>query len=45
MKLNLTGKALMLKSLSFQTTEDASDFHPVPTGGYKEAIELLKGLQ
>jgi hypothetical protein len=45
MKLDLTGKALMLKSLSFQTTEDASEFHPVPNGGYKAAIELLKTLQ
>ncbi len=44
MKLNLTGKALMLKSLSFQTTEDASDFHPVPNFGYKDAIALLESL-
>jgi hypothetical protein len=45
MKLNLTGKALMLKSLSFQTTEDASDFHPVPNEDYKAAIALVEGLQ
>jgi hypothetical protein len=44
MKLDLTGKALMLKSLSFQTTEDASDFHPVPDAGYKEAIALVESL-
>jgi len=44
MKLNLTGKALMLKSLSFQTTEDASDFHPVPNFSYKDAIALLESL-
>ncbi len=44
MKLNLTGKALMLKSLSFQTTEDASDFHPVPDTGYKDAIRLVETL-
>ncbi len=45
MKLNLTGKALMLKSLSFQTIEDSSDFHPVPDSGYKAAINFLKALQ
>jgi hypothetical protein len=42
MKLNLTGKALMIKPLSFQTTEDASHFEPVPPDmGYQKAIELL----
>ncbi|HEY0786338.1 MAG TPA: hypothetical protein VGD62_10735 [Acidobacteriaceae bacterium] len=45
MKLNLTGKALMLKPLSFQTTEDASDFHAVPDAGYKEAIALVESLK
>ena len=45
MKLNLTGKALMLKSLSFQTTEDASDFHPVANSGYQSAIALVEGLK
>ncbi len=44
MKLDLTGKALMLKSLSFQTTEDASDFHRVPDAGYKDAIALVESL-
>lgn len=43
MKLNLTGKALMFKSLSFKTQEDESDFHPVPkTFGYQDAIRLLQ---
>jgi len=42
MKLNLTGKALMIKTLSFQTTEDASHFEPVPAQmGYQEAIKML----
>jgi hypothetical protein len=45
MKLDLHGKALMLKSLSFVTTEDASDFHPVPNDGYKPAIDLLRKLK
>ncbi len=45
MVLNLTGKALMLKSLSFKTTEDASDFHPVPNSGYQDAIGLVEGLK
>lgn len=42
MKLNLTGKALMIKPLSFQTTEDASQFEPVPPEmGYQNAIKML----
>ncbi|WP_155987607.1 hypothetical protein [Pseudacidobacterium ailaaui] len=42
MKLNLTGKALMIKPLSFQTTEDASHFEPVPADiGYQKAIDML----
>lgn len=42
MKLSLTGKALLFKSLSFQTTEDASDFQPVPPEtGYQNAIKML----
>jgi hypothetical protein len=45
MKLDLTGKALMLKSLSFKTTEDASDFHPVPNEGYQAAIKMLEALK
>ena len=42
MKLSLTGKALMIKPLSFQTTEDASHFEPVPPEmGYQGAIKML----
>jgi len=42
MKLNLTGKALMIKPLSFQTTEDASHFEAVPPEmGYQNAIKML----
>ena len=43
LKLNMTGKALMLKPLSFQVTEEASHFSPVPSGlSYKDAIQMLK---
>ena len=42
MKLDLTGKALMIKSLSFQTTEDSSNFEPVPPDmDYQSAIKML----
>ena len=42
MKLNLTGKILMVKSVAFQTTEDASHFEPVPAEmGYQDAIKML----
>jgi hypothetical protein len=42
MKLSLTGKALMIKPLSFQTTEVASHFEPVPPEmGYQNAIKML----
>lgn len=42
MKLSLTGKALLIKSLSFQTTEDASHFEPVPPEmSYQGAIKML----
>jgi hypothetical protein len=41
-KLNLHGKALMLKSLDFVTTEDETDFGPVPANwGYQDAVKLL----
>ncbi len=43
MKLDLTGKALMVKTLTFHITEDATDFEPVPTGmDYKDAIRMLQ---
>lgn len=42
MKLRLTGKALLIKNLNFQTTEDASHFEPVPPEmGYQNAIKML----
>lgn len=46
MKLRLTGKALMVKSLNFTTTEDSTDFQPVPKNiPYQDAIRLLQGSQ
>jgi hypothetical protein len=43
LKLNLKGKALMLKSLDIQWTEQASKFSQVPSGvNYRKAIELLE---
>jgi hypothetical protein len=42
LKLNLKGKALMLKSLDIQLTEQAIHFSPVPEGtDYHKAIRLL----
>jgi len=42
MKLDLHGKALMIKTLTFETTEDASDFEPVPAQwSYKDAVHML----
>jgi hypothetical protein len=44
LKLNLTGKILMIKSLVIQSTEDGSDYKPVSnTLTYKDAIHLLEG--
>ncbi len=44
MKLNLHGKALLFKSLDFETQEDASDFAPVPPQmTYQDAVKLLEG--
>jgi len=43
LKMNLAGKALMVKSVSIQIDELASGFAPVPPGiGYREAIAMLK---
>ncbi len=43
LKLNLRGKALMVKSLNVQITEQASHFSPVPAGiDYRQAIQLLQ---
>jgi hypothetical protein len=43
LKLNLKGKALMLKSLDIQLTEQATHFSQVPPGvDYRKAIQLLE---
>jgi hypothetical protein len=43
MQLNLTGKALLFKTLSFKTVEDSTDFQPVPREyTYKDAVRLLQ---
>jgi hypothetical protein len=45
-KLNLHGKALLFKSLDFDTTEDETDFTPVPADwGYQDAVKLLLTLK
>lgn len=46
MNLNLTGKALLVKSLSFRITEEMSRFSPVPADlDYRKAIQLLLSEQ
>ena len=43
LQLNLTGKALMVKSLEVQITEQTSHFSPAPPSlTYRDAIQLLK---
>jgi hypothetical protein len=43
MKMNLSGKALMVKPVKINIEEVASDFAPVPAGtGYREGIAMLK---
>jgi hypothetical protein len=43
MKLNLKGKALMLKSLDIQLTEQATHFSEIPPGvDYRKAIQMLQ---
>jgi hypothetical protein len=43
LKLNMKGKALMVKSLSFQITEQANHFSLAPDGvDYRKAIQLLE---
>jgi hypothetical protein len=45
MKLNLTGKILMVKTLTRRETEEASDFVLLPPDtDYKQAITILKDL-
>ena len=46
LKLNLKGKALMVKSLNIQLTEQATHFSQVPPGvDYRKAIQLLKNSE
>ncbi|HEX3659921.1 MAG TPA: hypothetical protein VHU89_00720 [Acidobacteriaceae bacterium] len=46
MQLNLTGKALLVKSLSFRITEEMSRFSPVPADlDYRRAIQMLLAEQ
>jgi hypothetical protein len=43
LKLNLRGKALMVKTVKIDIDEEASEFEAVPEGiGYREAIAMLK---
>jgi hypothetical protein len=43
LKLNLTGRALLVKSLRIKIDEEASGFSAVPEGmSYRDAIEMLK---
>lgn len=43
LKVSLTGKALMVKTLNIQIEEEASQFSPVPQGlSYRDAIAMLK---
>lgn len=43
MKLNLTGRALMVKQLSYHITEEMARYTPVPPGlDYHQAIRLLE---
>jgi hypothetical protein len=43
MKLSLTGRALLIKSLDIQMSEDKSEFSPVsPRMSYQQAIQLLE---
>ncbi|MGA8529474.1 MAG: hypothetical protein WB622_07150 [Acidobacteriaceae bacterium] len=46
MNLNLTGKALLVKSLGFRITEEMSRFSPVPADlDYRKAIQMLLSEQ
>lgn len=42
MRLNLTGRALMVKALTFRMNEEESRFTPVPPMPYTEAIRMLE---
>jgi hypothetical protein len=42
LKLNLTGRALLIKTLTVQMTEEESDFSPLPSPiDFRQAIQLL----
>jgi hypothetical protein len=43
-RLNLTGKILMVKALTIDSTDEASEFYPVPDAGYQAAIDYLKTM-
>lgn len=46
MKLNMTGKALLVKPLTFRVNEELAHFEPVPPGtDYHAAIKLLESAQ
>ena len=43
LKLNLTGRALLVKALNIQIDEETSHYSPVAPGiGYRDAIQMLK---
>jgi hypothetical protein len=43
MKLHVTGKVLLVRSLSSQVDEQMSHFSPVAAGmSYRDAIQMLK---
>jgi hypothetical protein len=43
MKLNLTGKALMVKTLNIRISEEMAHYAPVPTNlDYHKAIQMLE---
>jgi hypothetical protein len=45
MTVHVTGKVFLVKSMSYQMTQEASHFSPVTPGmGYAAAIEMLKQL-
>ena len=44
LRLHLTGKILMFKSLKIFTTEDSSNFQRVPDDGYQAAIAMLEQM-
>ena len=46
MTVHVTGKVFLVKSMSYQMTQEASHFSPVAPGmGYASAIEMLKQLR